>query len=185
MVNTSEVFLVEDDKKQRRRDKLSDDAVLLIFAERPMRNEDDQTFVTSTKCIQELADYYGIQPRTVRDIWNRRSWGKVTRPAWSIQEIASDPNERALLDETLLQAITPARCRKRGRPHGAKDTNKRHRRKSDKTVTTPSDTTECSTDDCPDVPTEQPRLTLNPVYKTVLETEYGPVDLDNFWYPKI
>ena len=26
---------------------------------------------------------YGVAPKTIRDVWNRRAWTHVTRPYWS------------------------------------------------------------------------------------------------------
>jgi len=116
-------------KKEPRRTPLSHKAVMEIFAERPQRTEHERTFPVSTRHIKELAKRFCVQDRTVRDIWNRRSWVDVTRPAWTLEEIASDPNERASLDEKTLAEVIPAQTRKRGRPAGARDYEKRPQRK--------------------------------------------------------
>lgn len=38
--------------------------------------------------LSQLAKKYNVAPNTVRDIWNRRSWAKVTEPLWN----ASSPS---------------------------------------------------------------------------------------------
>ncbi len=35
-----------------------------------------------------LAHQFGVSPRTVRDIWNLRTWAKTTRPLWSSADFA-------------------------------------------------------------------------------------------------
>lgn len=37
----------------------------------------------------EVANEYGVSPKTIRDVWNRKTWVKVTRPLWCPQEVAS------------------------------------------------------------------------------------------------
>ena len=32
-----------------------------------------------------LAKKYGVSPRTIRDIWNRRTWGYATKHLWPIE----------------------------------------------------------------------------------------------------
>eukprot|EP00961_Rhodomonas_salina_P141428 1904136-Rhodomonas_salina.1 len=98
--------------------KLSPGDVLEIFALRPMRSE-DQTFVPSTAFCRELCGRYGCGDRTIRDIWSRRSWAIVTRPAWNLCEIAADPKARETLDEAVKARIVPAKARRRGRPRGS------------------------------------------------------------------
>ena len=33
-----------------------------------------------------LSKIYGVSPRTIRDIWNRRTWAYATIPFWSAEE---------------------------------------------------------------------------------------------------
>ncbi len=33
-----------------------------------------------------LSKFYGVSPRTIRDIWNRRTWAYATIPFWSVEE---------------------------------------------------------------------------------------------------
>ena len=41
---------------------------------------------TSTTICQELAKKYSVHSKTIRDIWNRASWVKATRPLWTHHE---------------------------------------------------------------------------------------------------
>eukprot|EP00961_Rhodomonas_salina_P150808 2031049-Rhodomonas_salina.1 len=123
-----------------KRNKLSFEVVLAIFERRPLRSEVDGTFVPCAKLCRELSKKYNVQARTIRDIWNRRSWGFVTRPLWTLAEIAA---EQGIQDGLNVgsHTIAPVQMRKRGRPHGAKDTVKR-RRKTDDCEADPTDSAE-------------------------------------------
>lgn len=33
-----------------------------------------------------LASKYGVSPRTIRDIWNRKTWGYATEHLWSLEQ---------------------------------------------------------------------------------------------------
>ena len=37
---------------------------------------------------------FGVSPKTVRDIWARRSWTQETRPLWAPGELPCPPPER-------------------------------------------------------------------------------------------
>ena len=43
----------------------------------------------------KLAERFGIASRTVRDIWNLKTWVKTTRPLWSNAEIVREATSRA------------------------------------------------------------------------------------------
>ena len=43
----------------------------------------------------KLAERFGVASRTVRDIWNLRTWVKTTRPLWSNAEIVREATSRA------------------------------------------------------------------------------------------
>jgi hypothetical protein len=43
----------------------------------------------------KLAERFGIASRTVRDIWNLKTWVKTTRPLWSNAEIVREVTSRA------------------------------------------------------------------------------------------
>jgi len=56
------------------RTRLTPENVVAIFNERPHRSRCDQPFTPCTHFTRQLADDYNICERTIRDIWNRRSW---------------------------------------------------------------------------------------------------------------
>lgn len=63
----------------------------------------------------DVADAFRISPKTVRDIWNRRTWVKQTRHLWQ----PTDLKPRMVQEMTLTRK---GDRRKPGRPMGAKDT---------------------------------------------------------------
>ena len=46
------------------------------------------TQATSSCRSNEVAEQYGVNSKTIRDIWNRATWVKATRPAWTAEEEA-------------------------------------------------------------------------------------------------
>jgi len=80
-----------------------------------------------------VAEMYGVSPKTIRDIWNRKTWTQVTRPAWTAEEADMHAQEQAL---AKLPPAERARLKadfkkKRGRPPGSKDSRPRRRRLKD------------------------------------------------------
>ena len=53
-----------------------------------------------------LACRYGVAPRTVRDIWNLRTWTETTRPLWSSADFA-----RAAKKESMKRERAPPAAR--------------------------------------------------------------------------
>ena len=53
---------------------------------------------------KRLAHRFGVAPRTVRDIWNLRTWVETTRPLWSSADVA-----RAAL-KRLSYHLSPRHC---------------------------------------------------------------------------
>lgn len=66
------------------RAKLTVATVLEIYRVRPPLG---QSRVGYTHVTREIANHFSIVDRTVRDIWNRRSWRSTTRPLWTAEEI--------------------------------------------------------------------------------------------------
>lgn len=66
------------------------------------------------KGSMDVADAFRISPKTVRDIWNKRTWVKQTRHLWAPAEPTPRAQEMALLRRENR--------RRPGRPMGAKDT---------------------------------------------------------------
>eukprot|EP00961_Rhodomonas_salina_P234813 3173600-Rhodomonas_salina.1 len=113
------------------RSRLQLQEVQQIYAARPPRSQDDQTFIPSTHLSRQLALQFNIGERSVREIWNRRKWrehphaacetdayppGTVTRPLWSDQERIAEEITNSPLSASLDPSLAPARTRKPGRP---------------------------------------------------------------------
>ena len=60
-----------------------------------------------------LACRYGVSPRTVRDIWNLRTWTEATRPQWSSADFA-----RAAKKESMKRGCAPPDARNPDAAHG-------------------------------------------------------------------
>lgn len=61
---------------------LTQEQAIEIYKVRPM-DSSPNTRPTSI----EVAEQYGVSPKTVRDVWNRKTWVKVTRPLWAPAEL--------------------------------------------------------------------------------------------------
>jgi hypothetical protein len=96
-----------------------------------------------------VAELFGVSPKTIRDVWNRKTWTQVslnhlstdcqeshpslqvTRTLWSEEEACQyerenmTPEQRAAAGD--LELLTPKR---RGRPPGSKDARPRKRRRA-------------------------------------------------------
>lgn len=109
----------------------STDTLCIGWYQRPGRALDAQGQYTfqadSSESPTIVGQRYKIASRTVRDIWNRKSWIRATRPDWTPEEIAAS-EENPEVDNA---DIIPAQTRKRGRPSGAKDAFPRMRRRQD------------------------------------------------------
>ena len=87
---------------------------------------------TSSCRSNEVAEQYGVNSKTIRDIWNRATWVKATRSEWNEQEeamyIASQTNSNSTpLEGDAAQLGTgadkkgsSAQKRTRGRPKGSR-----------------------------------------------------------------
>ena len=60
-----------------------------------------------------LACRYGVSPRTVRDIWNLRTWTEATRPQWSSADFA-----RAAKKESMKRGCASPDARNPDAAHG-------------------------------------------------------------------
>lgn len=50
---------------------------------------------TSSCRSNEVAEQYGVNSKTIRDIWNRATWVKATRPSWTQEEEAEYASTQA------------------------------------------------------------------------------------------
>ena len=99
--------------------KLTASEALEIYSLRPARKQGDQTYLPSSTISNSLASRFNVGERTIRDIWNRRSWREITRPLWTLSELAADPETSAMIRPSVLQSVVPAQPRKPGRPKAA------------------------------------------------------------------
>ncbi|EKX31342.1 hypothetical protein GUITHDRAFT_122460 [Guillardia theta CCMP2712] len=88
---------------------LTADLAFKIYREIPA--DLDQT--SNSRKSTEVAIKYGTSPKTVRDVWSRRTWSEATMALWTAEEVA----------ERLRR-----RKRGPGRPVGSKDARPRMRR---------------------------------------------------------
>uniref|UniRef100_A0A7S0VM98 Uncharacterized protein n=1 Tax=Hemiselmis tepida TaxID=464990 RepID=A0A7S0VM98_9CRYP len=61
---------------------LTQDQALEIYKVRPMDNSPN-----AKPTSMDVAEQYGVSPKTVRDVWNRKTWVKVTKPLWHAGEL--------------------------------------------------------------------------------------------------
>eukprot|EP00960_Hanusia_phi_P008082 231587-Hanusia_phi.AAC.1 len=98
------------DTKRKRKTKavLTPAMALEIYSNRRADETEGKTAESG-----KLASRYGVSPKCVRDIWDRRTWTKKTRQMWTVQE-------QEEYDRTHLRG--------RGRPPGSKDSKPRRPR---------------------------------------------------------
>lgn len=115
---------------------LTEDEAREIFSQRPQYALDKNgqyTFQSgSSESPTIVGQRYNIGSRSVRDIWNRKSWTRATRPDWTPEEVAASAGST----EADTAGVIPVQIRKRGRPCSAKDAFPRVQRRG---VESPSD----------------------------------------------
>eukprot|EP00286_Rhodomonas_abbreviata_P024815 CAMPEP_0181303136 /NCGR_PEP_ID=MMETSP1101-20121128/8385_1 /TAXON_ID=46948 /ORGANISM="Rhodomonas abbreviata, Strain Caron Lab Isolate" /LENGTH=251 /DNA_ID=CAMNT_0023408665 /DNA_START=59 /DNA_END=811 /DNA_ORIENTATION=- len=101
----------------RRRPRMNPELAEHIFLQRPLRSTENKFYGPSALLSNALAAKYNLLERTVRNIWNRRSWTDTTRPLWTEEEIAAEMAAESHT-ETIPGAgeVVPVKDRKRGRP---------------------------------------------------------------------
>mmetsp|Transcript_42138 Transcript_42138/g.98824 ORF Transcript_42138/g.98824 Transcript_42138/m.98824 type:complete len:527 (-) Transcript_42138:112-1692(-) len=82
-----------------------------------------------------VAEVYSVSPKTIRDIWNRKTWTQATRQFWTEEETSVHAFEHV---KAMLPAYMPGyapttdimaiKQKPRGRPPGSKDSRPRKRR---------------------------------------------------------
>mmetsp|Transcript_53973 Transcript_53973/g.110140 ORF Transcript_53973/g.110140 Transcript_53973/m.110140 type:complete len:566 (-) Transcript_53973:157-1854(-) len=97
---------------------LTEKDVIEIFLQRPLRAVDPNglnTFLADSAAKPILlAQQYNVASKTIRDIWNRNTWVKLTRSYWNAEELAASGFGTA-------EGVVAAQTRRRGRPSGTKD----------------------------------------------------------------
>ncbi|EKX44120.1 hypothetical protein GUITHDRAFT_109903 [Guillardia theta CCMP2712] len=112
--------MAEETEKAENKDKravISEEIAVEIFAKRKMNTK----FKTADSCL--VANEYGVSSKSVRDVWDRRTWVKATMPLWTPAEV---------------EQYEKSNKRPPGRPLGVTDSKPRKRRchshKSDQTL---------------------------------------------------
>uniref|UniRef100_A0A7S0M491 Uncharacterized protein n=1 Tax=Cryptomonas curvata TaxID=233186 RepID=A0A7S0M491_9CRYP len=72
-----------------------------------------------------LAKRYGVSPKTIRDIWNRRTWAYVTIQLWCLEQ--PDIGEVHASGPSSFQLDGIEYRKNRGRPKGSRDKKPRTR----------------------------------------------------------
>ena len=76
-----------------------------------------------------MSRIYGVSPKAVRDIWNKRTWRHATRSLWTEDDELQHAKNLKAVDNTAAQKAaakqkSPA-LRSVGRPRGSKDSKPR------------------------------------------------------------
>jgi hypothetical protein len=53
-----------------------------------MRKKQSTYLATPSNAAITLSKRFNVSPKTIRDIWNRATWVKATRHAWTVEEEA-------------------------------------------------------------------------------------------------
>ena len=67
----------------------AEEAITIFVARKERSGRRDQV-------ARNLACQFGVAPRTVRDIWNLRTWADTTRPLWSSADVAREANKHGV-----------------------------------------------------------------------------------------
>ena len=89
----------------------------------------DRVFTSRSIVVSRI---YGVSPKAVRDIWNKRTWRHATRALWTeADEFQHAKNLKAGSEGSLLRAATKKTpsLRSVGRPRGSKDSKPRRPRR--------------------------------------------------------
>mmetsp|Transcript_26986 Transcript_26986/g.71027 ORF Transcript_26986/g.71027 Transcript_26986/m.71027 type:complete len:127 (-) Transcript_26986:20-400(-) len=91
----------------------SPQAACRIYEKRPRPGERRRG--KSCTMSAHLAAEYGVTTKTIRDIWNRSTWGKVTRHLWTPAEVQRYVDQRRRMSERLDPAMgLPGWCNAEG-----------------------------------------------------------------------
>ncbi len=114
-----------------KRASLTIQQVLQIFASRmpPAEVADPSKQLTFTAKSKEISRQFGVSPKAVRDIWNRRTWCVVTSTMFPQSELVEHASAEGFAAVRGVADLYFAMQRSRGgRPRGSKDSKPRKRR---------------------------------------------------------
>uniref|UniRef100_A0A7S1H2Z0 Uncharacterized protein n=1 Tax=Hemiselmis andersenii TaxID=464988 RepID=A0A7S1H2Z0_HEMAN len=75
-------------RAKKARHQLTEEEAVAIFNLRPKATKDGNQRRGSMTHCKIIAPKYGVTPKTVRDIWNGRTWWSATKQYWSKEEKA-------------------------------------------------------------------------------------------------
>eukprot|EP00960_Hanusia_phi_P008545 243663-Hanusia_phi.AAC.1 len=119
--------------RRRFRATLTKEQASLIYALRPPDRDDPNPSKLAGNS-QLLAKKFGVSPKAVRDVWNRRTWAHATKDAYANSTPGEGMDSSLVKSEDRLQdgskVIRPKgiKMRSPGRPIGSKDSKPRRRR---------------------------------------------------------
>jgi hypothetical protein len=90
---------------QIKRNVLTESQAVSIYMQRPQAEE---CFVLRTRNISKsrlLGERYGVSPKTVRDIWNRRTWMLATLPLYLCNTYHFDSTSPSGSDEVCFEIM--------------------------------------------------------------------------------
>ncbi|EKX48191.1 hypothetical protein GUITHDRAFT_136933 [Guillardia theta CCMP2712] len=115
---------------------LTAEQAIEIYQKRP---KSDSSLTTSSCRSNEVAEQYGVNSKTIRDIWNRATWVKATREVWTAEEEAEYEEAQMFENRERSQEASSGsnttleqdgNKRVRGRPKGARDSRPRGKKKA-------------------------------------------------------
>ncbi len=81
-----------------------------------------------------MSRIYGVSPKAVRDIWNKRTWRHATRTLWTEDDELQHAKNLKSVDDTAAQKAAAKQkspsLRSVGRPRGSKDSKPRKPRQT-------------------------------------------------------
>lgn len=68
-----------------------------------------------------IAQKFGVSPKAIRDIWERRSWVKETRHLWAVTDMPKIRCKQSLKTRSAVSSVPLRRCQQDCREHGMPD----------------------------------------------------------------
>ena len=90
----------------------------------------DRLFTSRSITVSRI---YGVSPKAVRDIWNKRTWRHATRTLWTEDDELQHAKNVKVVDDIAAQKAAAKKSpslRSVGRPRGSKDSKPRKSRQS-------------------------------------------------------
>jgi hypothetical protein len=116
---------------QRTRAVLTSQQVKDIFHLRNLPADGTVGSASHCRCASRSAEVsrkFGVSPKAIRDIWNRRTWCRVTSSIYpAVDNIQGAESMNTVLEATGLHCAASTSRKVIGRPRGSKDSKPRRR----------------------------------------------------------